>query len=48
MIDLSINGYDFSNLNQQDLKKIQQLEADLNNGKNPDEQIILLAFKKNQ
>lgn len=37
-------GYSFSNLDQENLKKIQQTESEIN--KNTNQEIILLAFSK--
>lgn len=37
-------GYSFSNLDQEKLKKLQQTESEIN--KNTNQEIILLAFSK--
>lgn len=37
-------GYGFSNLDQEKLKKIQQTEKEIN--QNTDQEVILLAFSK--
>ena len=44
---MSINGYKYSDLKQEELKKITLLEKDLNKGKEENNKMILLAFNKN-
>lgn len=41
---ISINGYNFSNLSDEDIKEIQTLEKRLNNKLKKEEEVILLAF----
>ena len=41
---MSVNGYQFENLKDTEVKKIQQLEQDLNQKR--DNSVILLAFCK--
>jgi len=42
-----INGYEYSDLSQQDLDKIRNLETEINNIRETD-QVIILAFEKEQ
>mgnify|MGYP006291090693 CR=1 FL=1 len=42
---MTIKGYDFENLNENELQKIQKLESEISNKKQKD--VILLAFRKN-
>jgi hypothetical protein len=43
-----INGYEYSDLSQQDLDKIRNLETEINNIRETEDQVIILAFEKEQ
>ena len=46
--NMGINGYEYSNLKQEQLKKITSLEKELNQEKSGGNKTILLAFNKNK
>ena len=43
---MSINGYEYTKLSSEELKKIDKLEKELNENNKSEQEIILLAFDR--
>ncbi len=48
---MSLNGYEYASLSHNDVDEVQNLEEALNSSleeTNPNEEVVLIAFKKNK